>query len=521
MSEFAYGGLETPVHGYKKEKKRNLLRKLFRGKKKPSPTSAPPIALTEEQQQKIKKLSNFVQGNIGVEPDPTSCQHLLEQHKWDLRQALVELNDFQDADDGILVTPNPLTHDMLGSENDQLTSCYIDALLFSMYATTTAFDPLLTSDTDDDDFDKRRLQTALRLFVNRLRDGHLVRTDQVRRLRKALEATGWEGHTYDGAWSQEDTSEFFLHLTNIFGLPFLPFQVRLYHGASKDTDDDRVMTERTLILPIPTDSNTPINLQEILIDLMYNNMVTGVKRNVFYDEPDEFGTTPSSMYKAPVHVETSERQVSVAAWQVLELLPFYSGINEQGDRITASHYQDGNLILPMVLKRYSCDNALNYRKIQREVIVPPEISFERFLNQNIDNTDLCQNCGLQMNSVVRLRSAVCHRGDSPFAGHYIAYACIQDPENGYEDVWLKFDDMNVSQRVKKIKGTKKEKKAVFDDLATSAYMLFYELDRSCSHCHDKDYAVDETLNDVSPLDLELKTKLQTLEVKGSDGRLYS
>lgn len=222
MAEFAYGGRETPGNGYKKEKKRNLLRKLFRGKKKLSSSSAPPVVLTEEQKQKIQKLSQYVQGNIGVEPDPASCQHLLEQHKWDLRQALVELNDFQDADDGILVTPNPLTHDMLGSENDQLTSCYIDALLFSMYATTTAFDPLLTSDTDDDDFDKRRLQTALRLFVNRLRDGHLVRTDQVRRLREALAATGWEGHTYAGAWSQEDTSEFFLHLTNIFGLPFLP-----------------------------------------------------------------------------------------------------------------------------------------------------------------------------------------------------------------------------------------------------------------------------------------------------------
>jgi hypothetical protein len=227
MAEFAYGGLEKTAIGHKKEKKRNLLRKLFRGgKKKPSASQAP-VVLTEEQQHKINRLSAYVQGNIGVEPDPVMCKHLLDQHKWDLRQALVELHDFQDADDGILVAPNPLTTDMLGSENDQLTSCYIDALLFSMYATTTAFDPLLTNDTDDDDFDKRRLQTALRLFINRLRDGHLVRTDQVRRLREALTATGWEGNTAFGAWAQEDTSEFFLHLTNIFGLPFLPVSFTL------------------------------------------------------------------------------------------------------------------------------------------------------------------------------------------------------------------------------------------------------------------------------------------------------
>jgi hypothetical protein len=122
---------------------------------------------------------------------------------------------------------------MLGSENDQTTSCYIDALLFSMYATTTVFDPLLTTEIEDDDFDKRRLQTALRLFVNRMREGHLIRTDQIRRLREALVSTGWEGQTQWGTWAQEDASEFFLHITNIFGLPFLPVSLSRFLICSK------------------------------------------------------------------------------------------------------------------------------------------------------------------------------------------------------------------------------------------------------------------------------------------------
>jgi hypothetical protein len=232
MADFAYGGSDNlALDGRKKEKKRHLLRKLFRGKKRPV-LVATPAKLTEEQKQKMKRLGAYVQRNIGVEPDPAKCQHLLEQHKWDLKQALLELQDFQDADDGILVPPNPLNTIMLGSENDQLTSCYIDALLFSMYATTTVFDPLLTSDTEDDDFDKRRLQTALRLFVNRMREGYLVRTDQVRRLREALTGTGWEGQTNWGTWQQEDSSEFFLHLTNIFGLPFLPVSNSTVHSIN-------------------------------------------------------------------------------------------------------------------------------------------------------------------------------------------------------------------------------------------------------------------------------------------------
>ncbi|CAM0141236.1 hypothetical protein VKS41_004061 [Umbelopsis sp. WA50703] len=524
MADFRFEGHENEApDGRKKEKKRHMLRKLFRLKKRS--VLSTPIALTDDQKQKIVKLSAHIQRSIGVEPDPSSCQRLLEIHAWNLREAVHELQDFQDADDGILVTPNPLKINMLGSENDQLTSCYIDALLFSMYATTTVFDPLLVSDIEDDDFDKRRLQTNLRLFVNRMREGYLIRTDQVRRLREALVATGWEGVTQWGNWAQEDSGEFFLHLTNIFGLPFLPFHVRLYHGANKDTDDDRVMTERSLALPIPTDSNAPIALQEILVDMMYSNMVTGIKRSVLYDEPDELTpSTPSSMNKAPIHTEYASRQVSVAAWQVLELLPFYSGMNEQGERIPVSNYPDGSLILPMVLKRYTCDMNANYQKIQREVVIPQEINFERFLNQNMDNNNVCDKCGQSISFVMRLRSAVCHRGDSPFAGHYISYACVQDSEND-EDVWLKFDDMNLTQRVKRLKTTKKDKKAVFQDLASSAYMVFYELDRVCNSCQQNSRKVEDESSNASEESLldnhTLKDKINALEVKASDGRTYS
>jgi len=83
------------------------------------------------------------------------------------------------------------------------------------------------------------------------------------------------------------------------------------------------------------------------------------------------------------------------------------------------------------------------------------------------------------------------------------------------------DDMNVTQRVKRIKSTKKEKKAVFNDLATSAYMLFYELDRTCTYCKHNGEVIDETLSDESMLDHQLSDKIKALEVKGSDGRTYS
>lgn len=85
--------------------------------------------------------------------------------------------------------------------------------------------------------------------------------------------------------------------------------------------------------------------------------------------------------------------------------------------------------------------------------------------------------------------------------------------------------MNVTQRVKRLKSTKKDKKAVFQDLASSAYMLFYELDRVCNSCQKNVHKVEDGSSNASEESLldnhQLKDKINALEVKASDGRTYS
>lgn len=80
----------------------------------------------------------------------------------------------------------------------------------------------MTYDTSSDQPEKATLQTALRLFVNTMRKGQLVRRHVVVQLREALQAAGWNGKSERGSWRQEDASELLLFLTEAFDLPYLP-----------------------------------------------------------------------------------------------------------------------------------------------------------------------------------------------------------------------------------------------------------------------------------------------------------
>lgn len=90
----------------------------------------------------------------------------------------------------------------------------------------------MTYDTSSDQPEKATLQTALRLFVNTMRKGQLVRRHVVVQLREALQSAGWNGKSERGSWRQEDASELLLFLTEAFDLPYLP--VGFFSGGVDD-----------------------------------------------------------------------------------------------------------------------------------------------------------------------------------------------------------------------------------------------------------------------------------------------
>lgn len=94
----------------------------------------------------------------------------------DLKEALELLVIFEDSVDGILREYNPNTK-LLGAENRCAVTCYLDSLLFAMFARLDCFEAMLFDTFADTP--RRRLATILRLWVNLLRAGKLITVDIV------------------------------------------------------------------------------------------------------------------------------------------------------------------------------------------------------------------------------------------------------------------------------------------------------------------------------------------------------
>ncbi|KAF9285010.1 hypothetical protein BGZ68_004216 [Mortierella alpina] len=392
--------------------------------------------LDPEKQVLLLRVMSYFE-HAGHRADEETADYLLSSYQWDIDQTLQYCQDLVQAVQGTLVPVQQETK-LNGAVNDQMTSCYIDALLFAMFARLSAFEGLLNVNLDaEDDSDSdgsgeveesrreeerqehllhtHRLQTWLRMFVNQLRSGRLIQAHVVKELRQHMYSCGWHcpgPHDPPGSSRQEDSSELFMFLTEKLHLPYLPLEQRLLHGAKMSADDDKVITERMLQISIsrpesPTQELSPtkqestfsrflspktswlssknsgqdlgqspyeiLSLENLLEQHFYDNTLTGIRRLV------------SSGTGAPLSPGV---EVPVSAWQVLELLPFYSSSNEQGGIIHASQsqYPADVVILPLILKRYSIGPDMQARRISTPVDIPRRIDFSRFVNPQSTNS---------------------------------------------------------------------------------------------------------------------------------------
>lgn len=94
----------------------------------------------------------------------------------DLKESLDLLVIFEDSVDGILREYNQSTK-LLGAENRCAVTCYLDSLLFAMFARLDSFEAMLFDCFTDKP--RKRLVTILRLWVNLLRAGKLITVDIV------------------------------------------------------------------------------------------------------------------------------------------------------------------------------------------------------------------------------------------------------------------------------------------------------------------------------------------------------
>ncbi|KAK3997546.1 ubiquitin carboxyl-terminal hydrolase 14 [Cladorrhinum sp. PSN332] len=189
----------------------------------------------------------------------------------------IELLQLQQKAFAGIIQPYNANVEMLGAENRGNVTCYLDALLFAMFAKLTAFECMLKNDSTDES--QRKLAALLRLWVNMLRSGKLIPTDMTQHIQESLAACGWKDAEL---LEQQDTSEAFGFITETLQLPLLALQVDLFHQGKGDVDDHKVVHERLLNLAVPPDpEGKGIKLEDCLEEY-FNNKV-----DVLRDSLDE------------------------------------------------------------------------------------------------------------------------------------------------------------------------------------------------------------------------------------------
>lgn len=202
----------------------------------------------------------------------------------------------QKSSAGIIVPYDPQVP-MVGAENRKFVTCYLDTLLFSMFAKMDAFECILKNKFPADD-SRNKLANLLRLWVNLLRLGKLIHTDlvgfpddpnicapccrdtltdskQTELIQESLAECGW---TDARELEQQDTSEAFAFITETLQFPLLSLQVDLFHHGKRDKDDHKVVYERLLNLAVPPDPDGKgIRLEDCLED--YFNTQVDVMRD--------------------------------------------------------------------------------------------------------------------------------------------------------------------------------------------------------------------------------------------------
>ncbi|KAF2238694.1 cysteine proteinase [Viridothelium virens] len=486
----------------------------------------------KDEEKKVKALTQRLH-QLGIENlAERQIEYALRSRNigGDSEKALQLLLLFEDSWEGI-IKPYSADKKMLGAENREAVTCFLDALLFAMFARLESFEAMLYNTFNDKH--RKNLAALLRLWVNLLRTGRLVTTDITKQIQEALANCGWEEAR---KLHQQDASEAFTFITGKLELPLLTLKMDIYHTGKEDAaDDHKFVNERLLevAIPPPPEDGSPITLEDCL-EHYFNNRIE-VKRHLqrrntlerVREDKDleakseskgdmtQIETIELSEPSTPLSPAASTRPISartradsifsqsekkkpdeetlpdfkrrksslrkevlMPAWQFFSLIPWYTDNAPTSDAQVAAHFSKQRPVLGICLKRYTCTPRGTATKLSTQIDIPLEIALPHFVSD-----DRMEEEGpLFGNFKLSLQSVVCHRGLAVDSGHYIALvkgetirrrptASTDRNESSEEDEedtqWLQFDDL-ARERVKLIDIDK----ALREE---SPYLLFYQV----------------------------------------------
>lgn len=229
-------------------------------------------AVDKDAEKKAKMLLSRLQGVGITKIGEEQAHHALSWYPDDLDKAYNLLVLANESIEGELKDSNPNVT-MLGAINRNMVTCYLDALLFAMFARLDSFEAMLYDNFDDEP--RKKLAAILRLWVNLLRTGQLIKVDLTKHLQDSLANCGWE----DAARvCQQDASEAFTFITGALELPLLTLKMDIYHTGREDKEDDhKFVNERLLEVAIPEQEGDHVITLEDCLETYFNNRIE-VKR---------------------------------------------------------------------------------------------------------------------------------------------------------------------------------------------------------------------------------------------------
>ncbi|EME82161.1 uncharacterized protein MYCFIDRAFT_215597 [Pseudocercospora fijiensis CIRAD86] len=278
-------------------------------------------------------------------------------------QAFRLLMLLQETYEGIVKPYQPTTK-LVGAVNRDSVTCYLDALLFAMFARLDSFEAMLYDNFED--VPRKKLAGLLRLWVNMLRTGRLITVDITKHIQNALAECGWPDAI---RLKQQDPSEAFTFITGQLGLPLLTLKMDLYHtGKEEPQDDHKFINERLLevaILDEPVEGSSVITLEDCL-EHYFNNRIE-VKRHL---ENQRRNTLKSAELhsvedlakvkkESGLHVEVAEIAPSTTGTPIVQ-----TPISEMSTPITPSYSRDPIERLRPTAGRRRGDSIFSQRKVE-------------------------------------------------------------------------------------------------------------------------------------------------------------
>ncbi|KAL6713156.1 hypothetical protein ACLMJK_009277 [Lecanora helva] len=436
----------------------------------------------------------------------------------------------EDSEAGVIRSYDPEVK-LLGAVNREGVTCFLDALLFAMFARLGSFEAMLYKNFEDPP--RKRLATLLRLWVNALRAGKLITTDITKQIQLQLAKCGWKEAE---ELSQQDSSEAFSFITSTLALPLLTLKMDIFHTGKEDASDDhKFINERLLEIAIPDEplDGHVITLEECL-EMYFNNRIE-VKR--YLDQLERRNTLNSIRSRRSLdsskahssHIEVAEvsdfsNPTSPAADQPqtspIPISPARPIQRTRAPSIIQEHYidekktpldrclsldeknsQSGRMrkevmmpawqffsLIPwytnnvpsndaQVAAHFSSARPILGICLKRYSIQPDgtavkrkthiDIPLEIALPNFIQDDDMSEDGPAFGNFKLSLQSVVCHQGITIQSGHYISLVRSPDPDHIGEDRWMRFDDL-AGERV------------TYTNVETflleeSPYLLFYQV----------------------------------------------